>query len=508
MGYHVFVAAPGVKARMLKAGGAQALLGRQKEWNSRVAVACRKQRPGDILVLAEEAPTQGLRLKAYRSAAKALRRLEQFDFALEQIERALEVAPGDLVSRQEKGMLLGRLNRFDDAREWLRALARDHPRDARTRGLLGRVERDEWVRNWRRAGAAASERREAALGSAALLKEAAHACTSGFLEDPASYPCGIDAVTLLHLSRHLAGVEDDHDATLRTEMEGGVQWAAKSALSKETANAKNFRARVAIAALKTLTCDPASVAHAYRYALAAADQDGFSLNATRRQLSVLEELGFRPEAVAEASRAVDFALQQGVPPYRARRVFLFSGHMIDAPGRDSERFPPDMEDLAKAAIERALDAFGAAEGDLALCEGACGGDLLFARAALDRKLRLELRLPFDEPTFLRESVTFAGPEWEARYFDVRRHAANVLLMPDELGPAPANGDPYERTNLWQLYCALAWGPQNVRMIALWNREKSGKRGGTDHMTEAVTKRAGQIEIVDARELLAQTRAHR
>jgi hypothetical protein len=184
--------------------------------------------------------------------------------------------------------------------------------------------------------------------------------------------------------------------------------------------------------------------------------------------------------------------------------------MIDAPNRTSERFPDDMEDLAKAAIEKALDAFGAQEGDLALCEGACGGDLLFARAALDLKLQLELRLPFDEPTFLQRSVIFAGPKWRTRYFDVKAQIgpSRVLIMPVELGPTPANRNDYERANLWQLYSALAWGPQNVRVIALWNREKSSKLGGTDHMIEVVEKRSGQYEIIDTRDLLRQVLARR
>ncbi len=33
-----------------------------------------------------------------------------------------------------------------------------------------------------------------------------------------------------------------------------------------------------------------------------------------------------------------------------RKVALFSGHMIDAPGRAKPRFPPDKEPLAANAI--------------------------------------------------------------------------------------------------------------------------------------------------------------
>jgi hypothetical protein len=81
-------------------------------------------------------------------------------------------------------------------------------------------------------------------------------------------------------------------------------------------------------------------------------------------------------------------------------------------------------------------------------------------------------------------------------------------MPDELGPAPVDRNPYERANLWQLYTALAWGPERVHFIALWNGEKSGKLGGTDHMIEAVRKHFGRVSVIDTKPLLEMTRQRR
>ena len=56
-------------------------------------------------------------------------------------------------------------------------------------------------------------------------------------------------------------------------------------------------------------------------------------------------------------------------------VLLFSGHMIDAPGRKQPRFPADKEFAAREAIVETLTKAGAAAGDLAICGAACGGDL-------------------------------------------------------------------------------------------------------------------------------------
>src|SRR5580693_8963494 len=92
-------------------------------------------------------------------------------------------------------------------------------------------------------------------------------------------------------------------------------------------------------------------------------------------------------------------------PDPPRKVALFSGHMIDAPGRAKPRFPPDKEPIAAAAIAAALADFGIGTDDLGICGGACGADLLFAEAALARGARLEIYIPFEEATFLSNPWT-------------------------------------------------------------------------------------------------------
>jgi len=187
--------------------------------------------------------------------------------------------------------------------------------------------------------------------------------------------------------------------------------------------------------------------------------------------------------------------------WRPRLVFLFSGHMIDAPGRPEPRFPADKEPIARREIEQQVDALGAGKEDLALCGGACGGDLLFAEACLERDLHLELRIPFDESTFLKKSVTFAGDHWGKRYFQVKAHPrTTVFIMPQELGPTPKENDPYSRNNLWQLDSALAWGPEKVRFICLWNRKGGDGPGGTKHMHDTIASRTGQVYVLDTTKL--------
>lgn len=191
-------------------------------------------------------------------------------------------------------------------------------------------------------------------------------------------------------------------------------------------------------------------------------------------------------------------------PREPRRVFLFSGHMIDAPDRPEPRFPPDKEPIAAAAIAAKLDELGAGPGDLALCSGACGGDILFAEACLARGVQVEIRIPFNIPEFLNRSVTFAGEQWRSRFCAViNTPLVTLLVLPDELGPCPPDENPYVRTNLWLIHTALALGEEKVHFICLWNRQGGDGPGGTEHLYEEVNKRTGQVHVLDTNKLFFQ-----
>ena len=182
------------------------------------------------------------------------------------------------------------------------------------------------------------------------------------------------------------------------------------------------------------------------------------------------------------------------------RAILFSGHMIDAPGRDPPRFPPTLEPAAKRAIGTALDRMGVRSGDAAISSAACGGDLLFAEAVLARGATLRIYLPFDERTFLEKSVAFAGDAWVSRYRDAVAKAGATLIATDVLGPLREGQDPYERTNVWMLDEAERMARRRMSFICLWNGEGGDGPGGTKHMIEAVRERGGDVDWIDIRKL--------
>ena len=182
-----------------------------------------------------------------------------------------------------------------------------------------------------------------------------------------------------------------------------------------------------------------------------------------------------------------------------RSVVLFSGHMIDDPSRGTPRFPSEKESVAAAAIANTLTGIGAVPRDLAICGGACGGDLLFAEACLARDMRLEIYIPFDEPTFLANSVDFAGGNWRERYLAVKAKAT-LHVAPNELGPLDEDENAYERNNQWMLDSAARFGGDRMAFICLWNGQGGDGPGGAQHLMEEARRKTSRIYWLDTRKL--------
>jgi hypothetical protein len=186
-----------------------------------------------------------------------------------------------------------------------------------------------------------------------------------------------------------------------------------------------------------------------------------------------------------------------------RQVFLFSGHMIDAPGRPTPRFPPSCELAAAREIAAVLDRLGAGPADLAISQAAAGGDILFLEAAEARGLHCRVMLPFDEPEFIRLSILPSGdgPAWRDRWLALQaRLGEPPRVMHRELGPKPPGVDVFERANHWLTDTALAFGPAKVRFMCLWNGAGGDGPGGIRQMMDEVVRHAGEVHWIDTRSL--------
>lgn len=181
------------------------------------------------------------------------------------------------------------------------------------------------------------------------------------------------------------------------------------------------------------------------------------------------------------------------------RVFLFSGHMVDAPDRVTPRFPADKVPVARSAISSLLAQLAISERDLAICGGACGGDLLFAKLALDAQAPLEIYLPFAVHIFLKTSVDCAGPMWRSLFQKIQR-LSTLHQLPKERPLLAAGKDPYEENNRWMLEAASRFGATRVELICLWDGKDGDGPGGTAHLMDEVQHRQGRTHWINTTSL--------
>lgn len=503
--YHLLPNLQEPEWKALRVGDAVEFWQAHEAWEQRIELARRNGFIGDLLVLADEAPVAAFRAEAHIKAGLALRKAERFDFALEQVELGLAVAPDNLAGLREKGTCLQRLAllgkqgfTLDRARLHYQALLEQYPNDPETWALLGRVDKDDWIGSWRRKDSTPEQMRADAAYEESLLRMAIESYRQAFRRNPGHYYSGINALILMQLYRDLTA--DDRYLQETCAMAGAVRFAA------DAEPEPSFWSKATLGDLEVLVGAPMTVTAAYKDAVAEAEKNWFALDSTLSQLSLLKDIGFRPENVAAGIAVFERALARLIRPeaqWQPRKVFLFSGHMVDKPDRDSPRFPNDKADIAAGKIAEALVALGAGEGDLALTQGAAGGDILFAESCVKLGVCVQLLQPYPEADFIQRSIlpSDQGENWRQRYFKLKKRVSlSPRTMPDALGPLPKGADPYERCNLWLLYTALAYGIDKVRFICLWNGEGGNGPGGTDHMYREVNERTGQVTWLDTGKL--------
>jgi tetratricopeptide (TPR) repeat protein len=503
--YHLLANLQEPDWKSLRVGEAREFWERHEAWERRIDLARSTRRIGDLLVLANEAPIAAFRLDGWIAAGKALRRAGRFEFALEHLQHGLDRDPHNLDILREMGICLQRLgllgaagHSLERARQHYRTVLERFPGDPETWALLGRSTLDAWTAAWDRPGQTPEQKREEAGYQDALLRAAIDSYATAYRANPKHYYSGINALTLMHLHRHLTG-DARYDAEMET-MTGAVRFAA----AWESDAQQVFWAKATLGDLAVLAGTPRTVTDAYKEAIATNEHDWFALHSSRSRLQLLRELGFRPDHVDAGLATFDRALARLRRPeddWQPRQVILFSGHTVDAPDRPAPRFPADKEPIAARKIAEALDDLHAGADDLGLCQAAAGGDLLFLEACQQRGVRCQVLLPLPEPEFIARSIapSTGGDRWRDRYFAVKQRLTTpVRVMPDELGPLPAGVDAFERCNLWLLYTTLAWGVEKTRFVCLWNGGGGDGPGGTEHMFNEVKERTGQVTWIDTR----------
>jgi hypothetical protein len=168
-------------------------------------------------------------------------------------------------------------------------------------------------------------------------------------------------------------------------------------------------------------------------------------------------------------------------------ALLFTGHMIDRPGRAQPRFPAQAEARARAAIDDAVATICHAQigSTVGLAGAASGGDLLFHEVCGELGIPTQVLLAKPVAEFVIESVAPAGPAWERRFYALlaRLDHKNVKCLGATDGLIQGEKDNlWERSNLWMIQETAALAPERT-LLALWDGKASDAPGGTNDFVQ-------------------------
>jgi len=333
--------------------------------------------------------------------------------------------------------------------------------------------------------------------------------TQAFQQDLNHFYSGLNALSLAVLLLEIIELERDawvgmHDpeeesATKEAEIKANrdrlaiiVDFTLRS--RRQTALERDIWELISGADFKLLTAKKdEAVAVAYEQALSTAQP--FHVSAARDQLDLFLQAGIRVDRVRTCLGVFPPAPPASEP---LRHALVFTGHMIDAPGRAEPRFPAAMEPVVRDAIRREVTSLmGALPGPaLGVAGAANGGDILFHEVCAELSVPTRVLLALPEGPFLAESVARGGPDWIARFGALMKsHSGNnevQVLGPDKKLPdwmrEPSGYDIWQRTNLWLLEEVFASAAPNLSLIAFWDGKSGDGPGGTKDLVDLARNR--------------------
>jgi tetratricopeptide (TPR) repeat protein len=473
------------------------------DWRQRVKVARKERHPGDILTLAGDMPTRLHRKQLLWQCTRALVELHRFEQARGVLEELLEMDRDDFDAQSFLALVDNRLGRSAHAEENLDALVNARPGDGEAQGMLGRVYKDLWRVAWKDQPTL-EERQSVAMENAVIAAKAIASYDRALRHNLSNYYNGINVVTLQSLLDYLAektgALPADTGVSDLAELISVVSVAARQALKNPNELAW---AAPTLGELELIRGNAPEALRRYQQAANAPGAPYFEIDSMLGQLRLFEGLGFRAEAVAPVIKLLERKLTQlGTPLPNFGKVVICSGHMIDKPERVKARFPASKEVVVREKIARLLAAWDVGKGDLAICGGACGSDILFAEECQLRGASVRLMLALPRADFVSKSVAFAGNDWVQRFHQL----ANTCEVADQisrLGKPPADLDVFSRCNLWMLNTArVEVGPADHLFSALvWDEKPTGDGpGGTSDFATSVRDLGGVVEIINPTKL--------
>jgi hypothetical protein len=518
-----------------------------QDFGEDVEKAAAKQLAGDLALISYEVKGFEWESPGWRLVGKAQFDIDALAGAKATWENIREIEPQDLEANIWLGTIYQRLDDLVSSTQALDRAAKNQAmssdKRAETYALVGRNIKARWRVDWE--SKPADERVEAALSSP-FLEEAFDNYERAFREQLNHYYSGLNALAMMKIMIGLAKLKPDvwnqqfkTDKKAEAELEeheehaGNLEAAVQVSLDAvfnrtEATKDEKMWAEISQADLACITRnDPPRVAAAYRKALGAAPD--FARKSVRQQLAIYRDLGVLDGNVAEVFKVVgeppalpEPGVQPAPMPAR-KRVLVFAGHMIDAPGRKPPRFPADKEQVARDKIKEVVlkemnSGAGVAAG---YAGGASGGDIIFQEVCAELGIETRFYLAVQPQTYVATSVSKAGPQWVQRFWDlhaahVARNQVRVLSQATDVRddieylPAWLRDKPgyniWQRNNLWMLFNALAEGcdeksgDPNLTLIALWDGAEGDGPGGTGDLVRKVEHLGARCEIIKTNEL--------
>jgi class 3 adenylate cyclase len=385
--------------------------------------------------------------------------------AYDVVTAGLATWPKDARLRQLQGLALARSGATERANAILEDLRHKTQPGEETLGMLGRTYKDL------AATAATVERRREFLKNAAGIYEEAYRTSGG-------YWSGINAATMNLLvgekqrAREIAAKVREECLKEIRDSKGDSYW------------------ELAALGEAALVCE--DWAQAGEWYARAAEKGGRrygDLNSSRRNAClILRYWNADPGWIDKYLR---------IPS-----VIVFAGHMIDRADRSEPRFPAGLEKVAAAEIQRELDAL---QPGFAFSSAACGSDILFLEAMLDRGGEISIVLPYNEEEFARDSVDIVpGGEWRARFDRILARAARVITASSER--LEIGGVSYEFCNELTLGLATIRARQldtQLFTLAVWNGMPGDGPGGAASAVENWQRHGHKPAIIDLSKFLSE-----
>jgi class 3 adenylate cyclase len=186
--------------------------------------------------------------------------------------------------------------------------------------------------------------------------------------------------------------------------------------------------------------------------------------------------------------------------FRVPEVIIFSGHMVDAPGRRVPRFPVQYVDAVAEQIRLTLDSVGA---QIGISSAACGSDLLFIEAMLARDADIQVVLPWRKEEFKQTSVLAGGDEWARRFDRALEEATSVTFLSQQGAPSGNLGYVYcnDCMNGMALFRSEKLG-SDVRPLAVWDGRRGDGLGGTSSFMDFWSSKGHAVEVIDLEKITA------